>query len=141
MSGAPVFEELERRILYSADLAPLALAGLDAGATHEQRLMQATDTSLATQVESEIAFVDMSLPDADKLIADLQAQAQAGRPIEVVRIAADEDGIARIGATLAGRSDITAVHVLSHGDDGVVQLGSARLDAATLLARADEVAG
>jgi hypothetical protein len=130
MNGAPVFEELERRLLYSADLAPLALA---AGGV-EQRLLEASaEEPAATQAGHEIAFVDMSLPDANRLVADLEAQAAAGRPIEVVRIGADEDGIARISETLAARSDVSAVHVLSHGADGVVQLGSARLDEASLV--------
>ncbi len=131
----PVFEEFEPRILYSADLAPLVLAGLADHAVDAQAA-SAHDTT-----PHEIAFVDLSLPDAQALIDDLNAQAHSGRPIEVLTIAAGEDGIARIGAALAERSDVSAVHLLSHGSDGVVQLGSTRLDAASLLARAGELAG
>ena len=134
-----VFEEFEKRILYSADFSPAALAGLADGA-HINRQLDSQALPAAEQATAEIAFVAMNLPDAQALIDDLQAQADAGRHIEVVQIAADEDGIARISATLAQRDDITAVHVLSHGSDGVVQLGSARLDAATLLTRAGELA-
>ena len=127
----PVLEEFEPRILYAADLAPLVLAGI---------ADVQVDTSHAVAAAAhEIAFVDLSLPDAQTLVDDLQAQAHAGRPIEVVTIAAGDDGLARIGSTLAGRSDVTAVHLLGHGADGVVQLGSSRLDAATLLSRAGEL--
>ena len=122
----PVFEPLEQRLLYSADFAPAALAGFGTPEFGEQRLLQTEDTAVAAHASLEIAFVDMSLPDAERLVSDLLAQRSAGRPIEVVRIGSDEDGIARIGQALDGRSGITAVHVLSHGSDGAVQLGNAQ---------------
>ena len=98
----PVLEEFEPRILYSADFAPAALAGLQpAGARANSGLLQAQEAPAATPAAMEIAFVDLSLPDAQSLIDDLQAQRDAGRPIEIVRIDAGEDGISRIGETLA----------------------------------------
>ena len=133
-----IAEPMEDRILHSADLAPLVLAG--AGA---EMLAQQPVQSASTSVEvrrSEIVFVDAALPDAPSLLADLQAQRTAGRPIEVVTIAVGEDGLARIGATLAARHDITAVHLIAHGSDGVLQLGDSTLDRQTLLRRAGEVA-
>ena len=136
----PVLEEFEPRILYSADFAPAALAQLHLPGASDQRLLQTQETPAATAATMEIAFVDVSLPDAQTLIDDLQAQRDAGRPIEIVRIESGEDGIARISETLDGRTGIGAVHVLSHGSDGAVQLGSVTLDAATLLARAGELA-
>jgi len=136
----PVLEEFEPRILYSADFAPAALAQVHLPGASDQRLLQPQQTPAAATATAEIAFVDISLPDAQKLIDDLQAQHDAGRPIEIVRIDGGEDGITRISQTLAQRSDVSAVHLLSHGSDGTLQLGSARLDAATLLARAGELA-
>ncbi|WP_298622295.1 DUF4347 domain-containing protein, partial [uncultured Zoogloea sp.] len=75
------------------------------------------------------------------LIDDLSAQQQAGRPIEVVAVGSDEDGIAVIGSTLAGRSDVSAVHVIGHGASGVAQLGASELDAESVFQRAGEIAG
>ncbi len=86
---------------------------------------------------TELVVVDLSIPDADLMVDDLLAQRDAGRAIEVLRIAADDDGFARIGSALLGRSGITAVHVLSHGSSQGLQIGAARLDAAGLGARAD----
>ena len=136
----PVLEEFEPRILYSADFAPAVLAGVSLPGPSDQRLLQAQETPAASPAALEIAFIDVSLPDAQRLIDDLQAQRNAGRTIEIVRIDAGEDGISRISQTLDGRTDIGAVHVLSHGSDGALQLGSVTLDAATLLARAGELA-
>ena len=131
-------EVMEDRILHSADIAPLPMAGA-ATDSFEQQSLQAASADAVVQ-RSEIVFVDLALPDAASLLADLQAQRSTGRPIEIVAIQAGQDGVALIGSTLAGRHDIGAVHVLAHGDDGVLQLGSARLDAQTLLQRAGEVA-
>ena len=136
----PVLEEFEPRILYSADFAPAALAGLHLPGASDQRLLQAQETPAVAAATTEIAFVDVSLPDAQRLIDDLQAQRDGGRPIDIVRIESGEDGIARISETLADRTGVASVHVLSHGSDGVLQLGSVTLDATTLLARAGELA-
>jgi hypothetical protein len=130
-------ETLEARILHSADLSPLGWGG--PVAVHAG-LAEATPAKTAVQA-TEIAFVDAGLPDAAALIADLQAQQDAGRRIEVVAIEAGEDGLALMSQTLAGRSDIGAVHVLSHGSDGHLQLGRTALDAHTLMQRAGEIAG
>ena len=139
-----LFEALEPRILYAADLSPLALAGAAHGgldAPLQQPVLPAAAAVASSR--SEIAFVDLSLPDAGTLLADLQAQREAGRAIEVVGIAADEDGLAAVSQALAARAEgsVGAVHLLSHGSDGVLQLGAARLDAASLLTRAGELAG
>jgi VCBS repeat-containing protein len=127
---------MEERILHSADLGPLLLGS----AVNDSRALDATDAVAQTQ-RNEIAFIDAALPDADGLRADLLAQQAAGRPIEIVTIDNGSDGLALITQTLAGRHDITAVHVLAHGSDGQLQLGSTTLDAQTLLQRAGEIAG
>ncbi len=129
-------EVMEPRILHSADLAPLLWSG-------DAALHASTTTvpASATVTRTEIVFVDIGVPDAQSLIADLQAQRDAGRPIEIITIGASDDGLALIGDTLAARHDISAVHVLAHGSDGQMQLGSSRLDGATLLQRAGAIAG
>src|SRR5205085_5620273 len=52
----------------------------------------------------------------------------------------DADGIAQISAALDGRSDISALHILSHGADGELRLGNALLDVSALSARSAEIA-
>ncbi|CAN5214216.1 hypothetical protein BH11PSE10_BH11PSE10_14400 [soil metagenome] len=128
-------EPMEPRILHSADLAPLLWSG-DA-AVHGITSAEAP----ASVGRSEIVFVDAGLPDAQLLIADLQAQRDAGRPLEIVSIPAGSDGLALISDTLAGRHDIDAVHILAHGSDARLQLGSSVLDSQTLLQQAGTLAG
>ena len=93
------------------DATPLAVAFASASATATapeatSALPAAGAFTDGTESKAEIVFVDLSIPDAEQLIADLHAQAAAGRAVEIVRIAGDEDGIARLSAVLAGRSDL-----------------------------------
>ncbi len=130
---------MEERILHSADLAPLLVADASGGFALQQPVQSSAND--AQTHASEIVFVDLSVPDADALLSDLRAQRDSGRALEIVTIAADQDGLALISETLATRHDIRSVHVLAHGSDGMLQLGNSRLDAQSLLARAGEVAG
>jgi predicted outer membrane repeat protein len=127
---------MEHRILHSADIAPLSLAMNGA-------IESASAHALASQVgtgREEIVFVDTSLPDAKSLIADLEAQRADGRPLEIVTFGPGQNGIAVITDTLAGQHDIGAVHILSHGADGLLQLGDATLDEQNLAQFAGAVA-
>jgi len=51
------------------------------------------------------------------------------------------DAIDQISQFLSERSDITAMHVFSHGANGELQFGDQTLDAVGLLERADDIAG
>ncbi|MBL8436329.1 MAG: DUF4347 domain-containing protein, partial [Zoogloea sp.] len=130
-----LIETFEPRIMYSADPGPAGLAAAVLTAAEVQ-----VDGGEALQgVATELVFIDARLPEIQRLLDDLAAQQQAGRPIEVVVIGADEDGIAVIGDSLAGRSDVAAIHLIGHGADGVAELGAGQLDAASLVLRAGEI--
>ncbi|MEN9416874.1 MAG: hypothetical protein RI988_494, partial [Pseudomonadota bacterium] len=144
MSRRPFIEAIEPRLLYSADFATALLADAfrSLRPVEEGRvdMLAVSPVTHEATTRVEVVVIDAVVPDAASLIADLRLQQQAGRPLEIVTLQAGEDGIARLSALLLGREDIGALHVLGHGADGVVQLGGVRLDAATLLARAGEIA-
>lgn len=50
------------------------------------------------------------------------------------------EGLAQIAQALAGRNGVDAVHIVSHGAQGSVQLGASTLDAGALAAHADDLA-
>ncbi|MGI4846812.1 MAG: DUF4347 domain-containing protein [Janthinobacterium lividum] len=52
--------------------------------------------------------------------------------LEIVLLDGTQDGVAQISAALANRQGLDAVHIISHGSDGVLQLGSTELDSASL---------
>src|SRR5262245_36020797 len=88
----------------------------------------------------ELVFVDGAIADRDALIVDFVRATGADRPVDVVVLDPDRDGIAQIGEVLATRTGLTAVHILSHGSDGAIHLGATALDAATVDGRAEAVA-
>lgn len=92
---------------------------------------------------NEVLFVDAAVQDGQQLVSDLLASRsndQAPTFMEVVVLDSASDGLTQMGQWLAQRSDIRAVHLISHGADGALQLGSTQLNAETLGQRASEIA-
>ncbi|MCX7180821.1 MAG: DUF4347 domain-containing protein [Proteobacteria bacterium] len=83
----------------------------------------------------EIVFIDSAVADYSTLVADLRLG------VEVVMLTQDSDGLAQIAAALQGRSNIVALHLVSHGSSGQLQLGSTNLTSENLAAHADSLAG
>ena len=52
--------------------------------------------------------------------------------VEVIRISSSEEGISQIAASLEGRSGIDAIHIISHGSSGQLQLGATSLTSSNL---------
>ncbi len=75
---------------------------------------------------SELVFIDASLPDYDALLAAIRPH------VAVFRLDAQQDGISQISDILAGYQNISALHILSHGNVGALQLGSTWLNGETL---------
>ena len=148
-----VFEQLEPRLLLSADLNPLATEALlatptPASGSEFRALTDPGHPSAVTaaavapvQRTHELVFIDPRVPDRDQLLAGLTGQSTDGRRFEVIVLDTTRDGIAQVTAALAERIQIDAIHFISHGTDGVVQIGATWLDAKTLGANADAVAG
>ena len=76
----------------------------------------------------EIVFVDAGVTDWQKLVAN----AKPG--LEVVVLDPTRDGLTQIAETLAGRSGLDAIHVISHGGDGKLILGGKDVDQTALAA-------
>jgi hypothetical protein len=136
-------EEIEPRILHSADLAPFAFA--DPSSAHaEIRVVEAAPAAaqaVATEESRtrELVIVDTSTAGYQALVDDIAAQAGAGRQIEIVLIESGADGIRQITDALSGLEGIDAVHIISHGSGGEVRLGATLLDAAALRERGAEI--
>ena len=89
------------------------------------------DQRWATESRSEIVFVDSTVEDAQSLINEIE-NTSARATLEVILIPEGSSGMALISEILREREDIDAVHILSHGTDGVVQLGNDELSKQTL---------
>ncbi|WP_296950096.1 SwmB domain-containing protein [uncultured Massilia sp.] len=81
--------------------------------------------------KNEIVFIDSSLPDFAQLVAAVKAGT------DVVLLDASQDGLQQIAQVLAGRSGVDAIHVLSHGSAGALDLGNAHVTLDNLSAYGD----
>ena len=138
-------EEIEPRILYSADFAPASprhagSVSRDRG-THarQQRGVRRRVRRRAQPRRHELVFVDSRTPDSQALVDGLHGVRRspdrrgAARP--------DADGIQQISEALAARSGLDAVHILSHGEAGAVQLGSTVFNFDSLIDNATQIRG
>jgi hypothetical protein len=137
-------------VLFSGDAVP----GLDIAAVEEQVIVQDVDSDVqnereaaaeaneqtAAETRSELVLVNQNVTDYEQLIADLQT-GDDHRIIEVVVLESDRDGIEQVSDILSERSDLAAVHVITHGADGQINLGDTWLDSITLQQNSDAVAG
>ena len=87
----------------------------DAGLTSEKAAGYA-------RIPSEVVFIDPSVPEMEKIVAQLPERA------EVVRLSPGIDGVAQISAHLAKKRDLSAIHIISHGNAGHFVLNGMRID-------------
>ena len=161
MRSAPVFEELEPRILLSTltatvdtldtsdndsvdvEIVELNIDELvDAAAVNH--IAKNTTSNIEpeelpltqTQVDrKEIVFVDTSVDDYQTLLDGINAKA------EVYLLDPNQDGIEQIAEILGELTDIDALHIISHGDSGELRLGTGVLNINSMQGEyADELA-
>ena len=143
----PRIEEIEPRILYSADINPGLLDAAPLPSVAQQRTLdaggefvnQSAVQAAAQQTRYEIVFVDTATPDYQRLVDDIKSQSGSDRRIDVFLLDAQRDGIEQISSVLADQQDISAVHLISHGGDGEVQLGGSTLNFDSLLKNAGQI--
>jgi len=99
--------------------APAAPAQADAGVKPAPERLDAQPA--ATQ-RNEIVFIDTTVEDYKDLLANVNPNAK------VVLLDASRDGVSQIAEFLSHESNVDAVHIVSHGSEGMLQLGTASLD-------------
>src|SRR4030095_12886861 len=86
----PVIEEIEPRILYSADFSPALLDSAPATPVAEHRVVDASgefqyDVAQQHQArQHEIVFVDNATPDYEALVDDIRSHSNAEHQVEVI---------------------------------------------------------
>jgi choice-of-anchor C domain-containing protein len=122
---SPVTDELASTIpavdtFDSADVSGTTIAG-------REQLGQLFYTGV------QVVFVQGSLYDSDALVSDVQHRAELdGRNVTVYVLDGATDGYAQIDSILSQYQGLSAIHFVSHGSDGMIQLGSSWLTAGNL---------
>ncbi|AOR63733.1 putative Ig domain-containing protein [Pectobacterium wasabiae] len=82
----------------------------------------------------EVVFIDTSLTDYQTLVDNVPSG------VEVILLDGSKDGLSQLTEWAKTHSGYDAIHVLSHGGEGELQLGSLTLDSKTADARAADLA-
>ncbi|MBP7111441.1 MAG: DUF4347 domain-containing protein, partial [Nitrosomonas sp.] len=84
---------------------------------------------------NEIVFVDTSIADYETILAGIDSNAQ------VVLLDRDRDGVEQIASYLSQHRSMDAIHIISHGRSGSLQLGIGTLNAESMSGQySDELA-
>ncbi len=103
--------------------------------TNSIDLFSALSTATTPSDRREIIFIDTSVEDYQTLLLGIDPHAEA------ILLDSTRDGIEQIAEILGGRTDIDAVHIISHGNQGELRLGSGVLNLASMQGEyADELA-
>jgi uncharacterized delta-60 repeat protein len=108
-------------------------AAFEGTAPYTALLLTAGDAAQRSS-RTEIAFVEDSVADWQSLASSVPAG------VEVVKLDSRGDGLKQIADYLASRSDVDAIHILSHGSDGQVNLGALTLNSSNLDVQANTLA-
>ncbi len=125
---APLAAALEPRMLFdgavAATVADAAVSDSPAAQdpttdnTDHQASDALTPPAATSDQRQEIVFVDGGISDYQQLVSGLKPGT------EVVVLDASKDGLQQIADYLKDRSDVDAIHLLSHGAQGTVELGN-----------------
>jgi fimbrial isopeptide formation D2 family protein/uncharacterized repeat protein (TIGR01451 family) len=144
------FETLEDRILFDATVDPAMESSSDGENSEQPAHQQETENSdsvadgtgdqTATEHErTELVIIDRAVEDYESLIRDLTGRDESDRTIEVVLLDADSDGIEQLSNLLSEYSDLDAIHLISHGEDGSFRLGDTWVNETTLQSNAGAI--
>ena len=144
--------QLEQRLLMSASPAAAVAEMAEAAQPiegHGHTATENTSTESADQIQNsnhennaeqqrvELVVIDPSAEDHEQLVADLQAQED--RLFEILVLNPREDGISQITDALRDMRDVSAIHLVSHGEKGEVLLGATVLSQNTIQRYAAEM--
>ena len=89
----------------------------------------------------ELIIIDAGVTNYQPLVEDLLANSDESREMEVFVLDRERDGISQISDVLAEYQDLDAVHIVSHGTDRAVKLGSTWVYGDKLDSHAAEISG
>ena len=155
-----VFEELEPRLLLSADglgvITESSVATLHDLVNEDnqhtliiQEYSERSSVAVHNAIEvsgrevsgrTELVIIDSRAPNFQQLHNDVIKAQQQGRDINVVILDAHRDGIQQISDAISQYNKLDAVHIVSHGKDGQLELGATQLNKQSLKQRSEEIA-
>lgn len=127
---ASLIQALEPRMMFDASVpvvADQAAQAVEAAGQHDGVAKDTSSTAAApaaataTEARHEVVFVDGNVQDYKQLTSQLP------KGSEVVVLDPSKNGLQQMADYLKGRTDLDAIHLISHGGEASVQIGSTRL--------------
>jgi hypothetical protein len=129
-------------IVMAPTLPGLELVGSDTQAlAGGRRKVNHLDLSDDTGGPSTIVFVDTGIDDHQSLIDQVFIEEQGADSLQIVVLDSQRDGLDQISDALGPAGQVSAVHIFSHGNEGLLALGSTRLGSDSLDEYADQIRG
>jgi CSLREA domain-containing protein len=139
-----IAQAMEARVLFSADFLPADLAtnSFDTVPSPVQTQSQETPQNASAPI-SQLVVIDLGIANWQVLLQELQqqqTQARAnGEHFEILTLNEGDDGIAKIATALSEQGEVTSLHLIGHGNEAMMRLGSTWLDAETTRLRASDL--
>ncbi len=90
-------------------------------------IVEAQDTAVE-ESRNELVVIDASVPDYQEIVNQIEADSPVENSVyDTVILNSEEDGLTQISSELENRTSVSAIHIVSHGSDGEVLLGSSTL--------------
>jgi hypothetical protein len=93
--------------------------------------------STTTTLRRELVVIEPDVPDRQSLLRSLEAFSDPGTVLEVVELTGG--GVQELTQVILDHPGLDAVHIISHGAEGSLDLGANELDAATMPADAADI--
>ncbi len=91
------------------------------------------DESITDNSGIELVFVDTGIADYETIVDDIRANSRSTRSVQVVLLDATQDGLKQINLYMSGMTQtVDTVHLITHGTERAVKLGSTWIDAGSL---------
>ncbi|QDS96310.1 Soluble aldose sugar dehydrogenase YliI precursor [Roseimaritima multifibrata] len=143
---APAWEtcELEPRVMLAGDAGAVVADAATAPAAEMAERTPGTPSAAAndavSDVSSGVTSTASSLLFVDSNVADFsQLTDQVGLKTEVILLDSARDGLDQISEILARRSNISSIHLLTHGQAGQIELAGQTIDRTTLENRSNQL--
>ena len=128
-AGAATIDHAQKQTDHGGEKAPVDKdTTRDAADNHElSKALSAAphDAPQPTQPQAEqlrqVVVIDSSVPDYQSLLSGMD------KSVKVIVLEQGKDGVEELAKALSEMHDVQAIHIISHGDEGRLYLGSAEL--------------
>ena len=131
----PVSSELDEGQSQANTFSPEQAEGQTNNTDGTDNTIPAAVATVETNTTTSLVFIDTSVADYQTLLQGIDPNAT------VILLDSTKDGVEQIAQAVAQYDDISAIHIISHGEAGLLHLGTANLNQASIQGiYADELA-